>query len=79
MISKINDLLQSLVSIIMSILPNSPVQPFIDSIQSVSWLGWLNWVVPVGTFVTIGAAWLAAIVVFYTYQLILRWSKAVGD
>ena len=79
MIAKINEFLQAMVAVIMSILPNSPIRPFINSIASVSWLGWLNWVVPVGTFVTIGTAWLAAIVVFYAYQLILRWSKAVGD
>lgn len=79
MIEKINMFLRSIVSVILAILPNSPIKPFIESISSVSWLGWLNWVIPVGTFVSIGAAWLAAIVIFYTYQLILRWSKAVGD
>ena len=79
MIEKINQFLRAIVGVIMAILPNSPIKPFIDSIQSVTWLGWLNWVVPVGTFVAIGTAWLAAIVVFYTYQLILRWSKAVAD
>ena len=79
MIAKINAFLQSIASVILSILPNSPFRPFIDSMEQFEWLGVLNWFVPIGTFVTIGASWLAAIAVFYTYQLILRWAKVVGD
>lgn len=79
MIAKINAFLQSIVSVILSILPNSPLRPFIDSLTKYEWLGMLNWFLPVGSFVTIGTAWLSAIAVFYTYQLILRWAKVVGD
>lgn len=27
----------------------------------------------------VNAAWTAAITIFYTYQMILRWAKVVGD
>lgn len=79
MIAKINAFLQSIAVAIMQFLPDSPFTGFIESLESVSWLGYLNWFVPVGTFVTIGTAWVAAIIVFYIYQMILRWSKVVGD
>lgn len=79
MIAKINAFLLKIAGIIMSILPDSPLRPVIDDLASVEWLGVLNWFVPVGTFVTIGGLWLAAIAVFYTYMLVLRWAKVVGD
>lgn len=79
MIKAIQGFIQQVLGIILSILPDSPIRPFIDSLGSVEWLGVLNWFIPVGTFLTIGTAWTAAITVFYTYQIILRWAKAVGD
>ena len=63
----------------MQFLPDSPFTAFIESIEETPWLGYLNWFVPVGTFVGIGTLWVAAIIVFYVYQMIFRWAKVVGD
>ena len=79
MIAKINAFLKAIAAVVLSILPDSPFKPFIDKIQSFEWLGVLNWFIPVGTLVAIGTAWLAAIAVFYVYQIILRWAKVVGS
>lgn len=79
MIKTIQDFLQKVLGIILSILPDSPFAPVIAELEQVPWLGYLNWFIPVGTLVGIGTAWTAAIAVFYTYQIILRWAKAVGD
>lgn len=40
---------------------------------------YVNWFIPVGDFLSMMAVWLGAIVVFYTYQVVLRWIKAVAD
>ena len=79
MIAKINAFLQAIAAAVLSILPNSPVRPFIDQISNVPWLGLLNWFVPIGTIVSIGTAWLAAITIFYVYQVILRWAKVASS
>ena len=79
MIAKINAFLQKIAAVLLSFLPDSPIAPIIDSIERAEWLGYINWFVPVGTFVAIGTAWITAIGVFYVYQMILRWAKAVGD
>lgn len=79
MIAKINAFLQAIAAAVLSILPDSPVRSFIDNLGSVEWLGLLNWFVPIGTMAAIGSAWLAAIAVFYIYQVILRWSKVASS
>ena len=79
MIAKINAFLQKIAAVLLSFLPDSPLAPVIASIEQAEWLGYINWFVPVGTFVGIGTAWITAIGIFYIYQMILRWAKAVGD
>lgn len=79
MIAKLNAFLKAIAAVVLSILPNSPFRSFIDSIGTFEWLGVLNWFIPVGTLVLIGTSWLAAIAVFYVYQIILRWAKVVGS
>jgi len=64
---------------LLSILPTSPLQPIIAQIEAVQWLGYLNYFVPVGTLVGIGTAWLAAIGIFYLWQVVLRWAKVIGS
>lgn len=40
-------------------------------------LGWLNWWLPIGQIAAVMAAWLAAVLVYYAWQLKLR--KFVGS
>lgn len=79
MLDRLNAFLNYVAAKIMFFLPDSPFREFITGLSDVPWIRYLNWFVPVGTFVTIGAVWVAAIAVFYVYQIILRWAKAVAD
>ena len=79
MIASITAFLQKIAGVLLSWLPDSPFTDVIDSIQASSWLGYVNWFIPVGTLMSIGATWTAAIAVFYVYQMALRWAKVVGD
>ncbi|MEG1709605.1 MAG: hypothetical protein RR313_11795 [Anaerovoracaceae bacterium] len=79
MISKINAFLSSIVATILSMLPNSPFSSVIDTVADAEWLGYINYFIPIGTLVGIATTWGVAIGVFYVYQMILRWAKAIGD
>lgn len=75
---KINKFLNEVAYAVLFLLPHSPFRESINNIQQAEWIGYLNYFVPVGTFVAIGSVWVSAIAVFYVYQIILRWAKAVG-
>lgn len=65
---------------ILSILPDSPFK-FLETISTGpvgEILRWVNWFVPVYAFVGIFQAWLAAIAVYYVYQIVLRWANAIS-
>lgn len=62
---------------IISILPNSPFVQVDQSNVVAKHLGKLNWVVPIDTMINITILWLGSIVVYYLYQVILRWVKAI--
>ena len=79
MLDVITDWLHNIVAAILVILPDSPFSDFIDELDTSGWVKALNWIIPVGDFIAIGTVWLVAIGVFYAYQIILRWAKAVGD
>ena len=46
-------------------------------LSQLPYLGYLNYFIPVGTFLKIGAAWLAAIALFYLYSVLARWIKLI--
>ena len=72
-----NELWNSFGDVITNILPRSPFSGFIQSIGNLPFLGWLNWFVPVEQLVNIFGAWLAAVALFYLYQIVLRWVKVI--
>lgn len=51
------------------ILSNSPIQPYLKA---------LNWIVPVDFMISTMETWLAAIAVYYIYQAVLRWARAIS-
>jgi len=65
------------VDFIMMMLPDSPFTMLSKDADIQQVLGWLNWIIPVSSMVAILEVWLTAIAIFYVYQLILRWSKAI--
>ncbi len=68
-------LLQSLISL----LPLSPFAPVLQQFQQLPFLGYLNWFFPVRGCLTVMAGWLLAVAVFYSYSVIARWVKLIGD
>ncbi len=77
LITWVNDMLTSFLTIVFSILPTSPFSSAIDAIGNIPFLETLNWFIPIGTFIAIGEGWLLAIATFYIYSAILRWIKAI--
>lgn len=63
---------------VFSFLPKSPFSSFISALNNIPYLGYLNYFIPVAQMVAIGEAWLAAIAVFYIYQIVLRWVRAIS-
>lgn len=60
-------------------LPDSPFQ-FLQSMSNsvvYQWLKWVNWFIPINSFISIFSAWCSAILIWYVFQIILRWAKAI--
>ena len=62
---------------VINALPSSPIQWLINSNELSEYVGMLNWFIPVYTFIGILENWLAAVVIYYVVQVILRWVKAI--
>lgn len=62
---------------ILVVLPNSPFQKIMmnDSVHQI--LKWLNYFVPISFMLSVLQSWLFAISIFYLWQLMLRWVKAI--
>lgn len=65
-----------ILSTIFSILPPSPFK-LISNSPIAEYLPTLNFFIPVAEMIAIGQVWLAAISVYYIYQIVLRWIKAI--
>lgn len=77
MINFIIKLLGTVLNGILSILPNSPFSLINNSSVS-EYLGGLAWIVPFPQLITILETWLACILVYYTYSIIMRWIKVIA-
>jgi len=67
------------VQAVLGFLPDSPfamLQNYQNS-EFGEWLGYLNWFIPINTFVSILTTWVTAIAIYYVYQIVLRWIKAI--
>ena len=77
MLDYMNEILDKFLDLVLSVLPLSPFTEIIEELASMPYLGYINWFIPIGKFIAIGTVWLTAIGVFYLYQIILRWIKAI--
>lgn len=77
-LNALRNMLVTLANALLEILPTSPFQAFISKLTDVPVLGYLNYFVPIGEMIAITEAWLTAIIIFYAYQLVLRWIKLIG-
>lgn len=73
----ITDKLDYILAAVLVMLPDSPFIMLEKSSEINAVLGFVNWVVPLSEMVAILQLWIVAITVFYVYQLILRWAKAI--
>lgn len=73
----IKNFVTAVMKLLITVLPDSPFNKFISALASNDFLKYLNWFIPVGNMIAIGEAWLTCIAIYYVYQLILRWVKAI--
>lgn len=78
-INSLMRLLNGILNYVFSFLPKSPFGTVMDSVGGIPYLGYVVYFVPVGELMTITAGWLTAVGIFYLYQVILRWVKAIDD
>lgn len=73
------EILDKLLHSVLALFPMSPFLPVIQELGTLPYLGYINWVIPIGDFVKIGTAWIAAIALYYMYMVVARWVKLLGD
>lgn len=78
MLGWMKEILDKFLSGLLSVLPLSPFTEIISSLGAMPFLGYLNWFIPIGAFLKIGSAWLAAIGLYYLYSVIARWVKLIS-
>lgn len=59
-------------------LPDSPFTGFINALDKIPYIKNINYYLPFYECLSILQAWCIAIAVFYVYQIILRWVKAIS-
>jgi len=62
---------------VIGVLPDSPFTMISNSAIG-EYIGYINWILPLQQIVAILQVWVVAIAIFYIYQAILRWVKAVN-
>lgn len=65
------------ISFVLSLLPESPFVAYINALDDTTWLKYFNWFFPVSECIATLQAWLGAITVFYTVQVLARLSNMI--
>lgn len=73
----LGDLVDNAINVILMLLPDSPFMMLTSIPEVTAVLGFLNWAIPIAEMIAILQLWVTAVSVFYIYQLILRWAKAI--
>ena len=65
-------LLSALILAVVSILPDSPFRPTAGGeFYRLEFLPYLNWFVPFDTCLRVTQAWLVAVALYYTYDMVM--------
>lgn len=72
----IGDKLNYIMSFICLVLPDSPFE-LLDNSPIGEYLGYINYFVPLEFMVDVLSAWTGCILIYYGYQMIMRWAKAI--
>lgn len=80
MVDSVLATLQSGLKAILNLLPDSPFAVLTEMAaqgEFAEWLGFLNWFIPVYSFIAILQGWLLCVGLYYIYQIVFRWIKAI--
>lgn len=77
-INWLNDVANAVFQFIIALLPTSPFADFALPAEIEQFLGYVNYYVPVSGMLVIAASWTGCILIYYTYQLILRHINAIS-
>lgn len=78
MIDGVNNVANEVFNAILFLLPTSPFSNIDLPPIFIDYLGYLNYYVPIDEILITMTAWLSCIMIYYAYQLVLRWAKAVS-
>ncbi|MGE5629200.1 MAG: hypothetical protein ACM3X7_14025 [Solirubrobacterales bacterium] len=62
---------------VIGLLPTSPFNLTMSGSIN-NFLSGLAWIIPIGQIIALSQAWLAAVLIYYTYSAIMRWIKVVA-
>ncbi len=62
---------------IIAALPKSPIVYLTKNAVISKYISYINWFFPVYLWISMLETWLTAIILYYGYQVILRWIKAI--
>lgn len=69
-------LLGGVISFIFGLLPDSPFK-LLDNSPIADFLPTLNYFLPISEIILSAETWLTCIGIYYLYQIVLRWIKAI--
>lgn len=75
-LEKLGSLLMSALTWVVQFLPDSPFQ-LINNNDVQTFMGTLNWFLPMSQIVAELQLWITAVAVYYVYQIVLRWIRAI--
>ena len=77
--NSVMQLLNTILNYVFSFLPVSPFTSVLEGMGGIPFLGYINYFIPIDKLLLITVTWLGAVSVFYVYQIVLRWIKAIDD
>lgn len=72
----IGEQINAILSFICVVLPDSPFK-LLDNTAISEYLPYINYFVPVDFILSTLLAWLGAILIYYCYQTVMRWIRAI--
>lgn len=77
-LSSVGNIINNILNFVLMVLPDSPFT-LLDNSPIADIIGYINYFVPIDFMVDTLSAWTAAILIYYCFQIILRWVKAAAS
>lgn len=63
---------------VIDLLPSDPIQSYLTATTQIkAYFGYINYFIPITQMLAVTRAWLVAVGLYYLYQIVLRWIKAI--